>query len=55
MEEYSYVILVVTKLSSFCFYTGAKDATIVRVRLQIMHIPEHPGLDDFGDAVLVGG
>lgn len=42
------------QIEQFLFYTGAKDATIVKSQIANYAHPEHPGLDDFGDAVLVG-
>jgi hypothetical protein len=36
------------------FYSGAKDATVVRSQIANYNHPEYPELDDFGDAMLVG-
>lgn len=34
-------------------YTGAEDATVARSQIANYAHPQHPGLDDFGDAMLV--
>jgi len=41
------------QIEQILFYTGAKNATIVRSQIANYHNPEYPGLDDFGDAMLV--
>lgn len=35
------------------YYTGAKDAEVVNSAIGNFHNPEHPELDDFGDATIV--
>lgn len=42
------------QIEQFLFYTGAKDARVVRSQIANYAHPDHPGLDDFGDAMLVG-
>ncbi|MCI8624033.1 MAG: Gfo/Idh/MocA family oxidoreductase [Provencibacterium sp.] len=42
------------QIEQFLFYTGAKDATIVRSQIANYNHPDVPELDDFGDATLVG-
>ena len=42
------------QIEQFLFYTGAKDATIVRSQIANYNHPDVPELDDFGDANLVG-
>ena len=41
------------QIEQFLYYTGAKDATVVRSQIANYAHPEYPGLDDFGDATLV--
>jgi len=41
------------QIEQFLYYTGAKDASIVRSQIANYNHPQYPGLDDFGDAVLV--
>ena len=41
------------QIEQFLFYTGSKDATVVRSQIANYTNPEHPELDDFGDATLV--
>jgi len=41
------------QIEQFLYYTGAKDASIVRSQIANYNHPEVPGLDDFGDASLV--
>jgi Predicted dehydrogenases and related proteins len=41
------------QIEQFLYYTGAKDATIVRAQIANYNHPKYPGLDDFGDATLV--
>lgn len=41
------------QIEQFLFYTGAKDAAIVRSQIGNYNHPNHPGLDDFGDCNLV--
>jgi predicted dehydrogenase len=41
------------QIEQILFYAGAKDGTVVRSQIANYHNPEHPGLDDFGDAMLV--
>lgn len=42
------------QIEQFLYYTGATDATIVNSEIGNYNHPEYPGLDDFGDATLVG-
>lgn len=42
------------QIEQFLFYTGAKNATIVRSQIANYNHPDYPELDDFGDCVLVG-
>jgi len=42
------------QIEQFLFYSGAKDATVVRSQIANYNHPLYPELDDFGDAVLVG-
>ncbi len=42
------------QIEQFLFYTGATDANIVNSSVANYHNPEHPELEDFGDANLVG-
>ena len=42
------------QIEQFLFYTGAKDAAVVRSQVGNYNHPQYPGLEDFGDAVLVG-
>lgn len=42
------------QIEQFLFYTGAKDATVVKSQIANYNNPEYPELDDFGDAMLVG-
>lgn len=42
------------QIEQFLFYTGATDATIVNSEIGNYSHPQYPGLDDFGDATLVG-
>ncbi len=41
------------QIEQFLFYTGARDAAVVRSQIANYAHPEYPELDDFGDAVLV--
>ncbi|SDN54027.1 Gfo/Idh/MocA family protein [Acetanaerobacterium elongatum] len=41
------------QIEQILYYTGAKDATVVRSQIANYHHPQYPGLDDFGDATLV--
>jgi predicted dehydrogenase len=41
------------QIEQFLYYTGAKDAAVVRSQIANYAHPEYPGLDDFGDATLV--
>ncbi|WMJ86594.1 Gfo/Idh/MocA family protein [Anaerocolumna sp. MB42-C2] len=41
------------QIEQFLFYTGAKDAAVVRSQIANYAHPNYPELDDFGDAVLV--
>ena len=42
------------QIEQFLFYSGAKDATVVKSQIANYNHPEYPELDDFGDAILVG-
>jgi predicted dehydrogenase len=42
------------QIEQFLFYSGAKDATVVRSQIANYNHPQYPELDDFGDAMLVG-
>lgn len=42
------------QIEQFLYYTGAKDATVVKSQIANYNNPQHPELDDFGDAMLVG-
>jgi predicted dehydrogenase len=41
------------QIEQFLFYTDAKDAKVLHSKVANYHYPEHPGLEDFGDATLV--
>ena len=41
------------QIEQFLFFTGAKDATVVRSQIANYNNPDHPELEDFGDASLV--
>jgi len=41
------------QIEQFLFYTGAADATVASSRVANYNHPEHPELDDFGDANLI--
>lgn len=41
------------QIEQILYYTGAKDATVVRSQIANYNHPQYPGLDDFGDASLV--
>ncbi|MCL2703092.1 MAG: Gfo/Idh/MocA family oxidoreductase [Defluviitaleaceae bacterium] len=41
------------QVEQILFYTGAKDATVVRSQTANYNNPDYPELDDFGDAMLV--
>ena len=38
----------------FLFYSGARDATVTAARVANHHHPDYPGLEDFGEAMMVG-
>jgi predicted dehydrogenase len=42
------------QIEQFLFYTGAKEARVVRSQVANYNHPEYPELEDFGDAMLVG-
>jgi predicted dehydrogenase len=42
------------QIEQFLYYTGAKDATVVKSQIANYNHPQYPELDDFGDAMLVG-
>ena len=39
------------QIEQFLYYTGAKGATVVKSQIANYNNPEHPELDDFGDAL----
>lgn len=41
------------QIEQILHYTGASDGDVVRSQIANYHHPEHPELDDFGDAMLV--
>lgn len=41
------------QIEQFLYYTGAKDAAVVRSQIANYNHPAYPELDDFGDALLV--
>jgi len=41
------------QIEQFLFYSGAKDATVVRSQIANYNNPKYPELEDFGDATLV--
>ena len=41
------------QIEQFLAYTGASDATVLHSKVANYHHPEHPELEDFGDATLV--
>jgi len=42
------------QIEQYLFYSGAKDAKVVRSQIANYAHPEYPELEDFGDAMLVG-
>lgn len=42
------------QIEQFLFYSGAKDARVVRSQVANYNHPAYPELEDFGDAMLVG-
>jgi predicted dehydrogenase len=42
------------QLEQYLFFGGVKDATILSARVENFHHPEHPELEDFGEANLMG-
>lgn len=42
------------QIEQFLSYAGVKDAAVVRSQVANYHHPQYPGLEDFGDAMLVG-
>lgn len=42
------------QIEQFLFYAGVKDAAVVRSQTGNYAHPQYPGLEDFGDAMLVG-
>ena len=42
------------QIEQFLYFSGAKDARVVRSQIANYSHPEYPELDDFGDAMLVG-
>ncbi|CRZ34847.1 putative dehydrogenase [Herbinix hemicellulosilytica] len=41
------------QIEQFLYYSGAKDAVVVKSQIANYNHPQYPELDDFGDAVLV--
>ena len=41
------------QIEQFLFYTGAKDAQVVRSQIANYNNPQYPELDDFGEAMLI--
>lgn len=41
------------QIEQFLFYSGARDARVTHSRVANYHHPESPGLEDFGDAMLL--
>jgi len=42
------------QIEQYLYFSGAKDATVVRAQVANHNHPATPGLEDFGDAMLVG-
>ncbi|HML45823.1 MAG TPA: Gfo/Idh/MocA family oxidoreductase [Clostridia bacterium] len=42
------------QIEQYLYYAGAKDATVVASQIANHNHPDHPELDDFGDAMLTG-
>lgn len=42
------------QVEQYLFFAGVKDATVVRSQIANYNHKQYPGLDDFGDAMLVG-
>ncbi len=42
------------QIEQYLYFADVKDATVVRSQIGNYNNPEHPGLDDFGEAMLVG-
>ena len=42
------------QIEQFLYYSGAKDAQVVRSQIANYNHPQYPELDDFGDAMLLG-
>ncbi len=42
------------QIEQFLFYAGVKDARVLHSKVANYHHPDYPGLEDFGDATLVG-
>jgi len=42
------------QIEQFLFYSGEKEATVVRSQVANYNNPQYPELEDFGDAMLVG-
>ena len=42
------------QIEQFLFYSGASDATITHATVANYNNPDHPGLEDYGEASLVG-
>lgn len=42
------------QIEQYLHFAGARDATVVRSQVANHGHPEHPGLEDFGEALLVG-
>ncbi len=42
------------QIEQYLYFAGETDASVVRSQIANYNHPEHPGLEDFGDAMLVG-
>ncbi|MBN1943730.1 MAG: Gfo/Idh/MocA family oxidoreductase [Phycisphaerae bacterium] len=56
IEEYGGILCDVGshQVEQFLFFAGCKDAEVVHSKVANFHHPDHPGLEDFGDANLLG-
>jgi predicted dehydrogenase len=55
-EEYGGILCDIGshQIEQFLFYAGVKDATVLHSKTGNYHHPEYSGLEDFGDAALLG-
>jgi predicted dehydrogenase len=55
-ERYGGILVDIAshQFDQFLAFTGSETATLVASQTGNMHHPQHPGLDDFGDAMLQG-